>query len=211
MMGFVLTFHNTYQTNVLCAKLCKLQPMHFAFIYGTSIFRSIQNSKFFSCFFYAKQIFGGLHENNYWEEIIHFFFQTRFFLHFQIIIILATSMYNNTEKNTEKIFCIFFCKFFHIFFRIFFICSNTNFMQPILAIYFNIWAISCSSIEKIAIELLFELHIWILKKIRKNLQKILQKIFSVYFSVFLYMDVAVISLKNRILEIHQKLVTSLWL
>ena len=136
---------------------------------------------------------------------------------------LATSMYKNTEKNTEKntkkiteqntekIFCIFFCKifckFFRIFFRKFFQCSNTKLMQPILAIYFNIWAISCSNIEKIAIKLLFELHIWILKKIqkkiRKNLQKILQKkiqknfsvFFSVFFSVLLYMDVAII--RNR--------------
>ena len=77
-------------------------------------------------------------------------------------------------------------------------------MQPILAIYFNIWAISCSNIEKIAIKVLFELHIWILKKIRKNLQKILQKKiqktfsvffpvnFFVFFSVFLYMDVAIV-------------------
>ena len=71
-------------------------------------------------------------------------------------------------------------------------------MQPILAIYFNIWAVFCSNIEKIAMNRLSELHIWILKKIQKKIQKNWQKMlqkkntekFFCIFSVFLYMDVA---------------------
>ena len=122
---------------------------------------------------------------------------------------LATSMYKNTEKNTkkftekntEKFFCIFFCKifckFFRIFFCIFFNIQIRSSCSIFIAIHFNIWAISCSNIEKIALKLLFELHIWILKKIqkkiRKNLQKILQKkiqkncsIFFPYFFLYFY-------------------------